>query len=81
MIRNRLKELMKTYGVSQRQLADRLGKSKSTINEFANEKPYELLEMIEGILDYFDVELDYLLYRERDRGEKEEEEKPLTHEE
>lgn len=60
----RLKELRKSKGLSQSELAKYLGVAKSTISmlEVGSRKPS--WELAEEIADYFNVDLDFLLGRE-----------------
>ena len=63
MVRFRLKELRKSKRLSQTRLAMELNMNQNTICRYetgAREADYETLVKI---ADYFDVSIDYLLYR------------------
>lgn len=62
MVHNRLKQLLEETGTSQRQLAEALGKSKTTINKLARNEPHDLLQLLEDICNYFGVGIEELLY-------------------
>ena len=57
----RLRELRKSKALSQQNLADIVGMSKSTINMYERGDREPGLEMLETLADFFNVDLDYLL--------------------
>ena len=57
---NRIKSLRNEQGLTQVQLADKLGVSKSTISMYENENRYPEFEAMENIADFFNVDMDYL---------------------
>ena len=61
---DRLRELRKSKGLSQSELAKRLNVAKSTVSmlEVGSRKPS--WELMEQIADFFNVDLDYLLGKE-----------------
>lgn len=56
----RLKELRTSRKLSQQELADRLGISKSSINMYERGEREPGLGMLEAIADFFNVDMDYL---------------------
>lgn len=60
---DRLKSLRAVHGLTQQQLADVIGMSKSTINMYERGEREPGLETQERIADFFNVDLDYLLGR------------------
>ena len=57
----RLKELRRTKGPSQHQLAKNIGVSKSSVNMYERGEREPGLETVEAIADFYNVDLDYLL--------------------
>lgn len=57
----RLSLLLKTKGISQKQLADSLGIRQATISDWKNKGNLPQGETAIKIADYFDISLDYLL--------------------
>lgn len=57
----RLKELRKSVGLTQLELADKIGISKSSISMYEANSRRPELETLEAIADYFNVNMDYLL--------------------
>lgn len=57
----RLKQLRNEHKISQQDLADRIGMSKSSINMYERGEREPGLETLEALADYFNVDLDYLL--------------------
>ena len=57
----RFKELRKSRKLSQQELADFLGISKSSVNMYERGEREPGLETIENIADFFNVDMDYLL--------------------
>ncbi|MGN0620003.1 MAG: LexA family protein [Ruminiclostridium sp.] len=56
----RLKELRTSRKLSQQELADKLGTSKSSVNMYERGEREPGLEMLETIADFFNVDMDYL---------------------
>lgn len=57
----RLRELRNSKGLSQQQLADIVGMSKSSINMYERGDREPGLELLEAFADYFNVDMDYLV--------------------
>ena len=64
MFSERLKELRKARGVTQEQVADRLGVKKPSISNWENDNIMPSVDMLIKIADYFQVSTDFLLGRE-----------------
>lgn len=60
---NRMKELRISKNLNQNALAKALGYSQQTISRIENGKSIPDIKTMQAIADYFDVSLDYLLYR------------------
>ena len=60
----RLRELRQNKGLSQSQLADALNISKSAISMYELGKREPDLEALEGIADFFNVDINYLIGKE-----------------
>lgn len=60
-IADRIQNLRKLRGISQEQLADRLGVSRQTISKWESEQSAPDMEKIILLSDYFEVTTDYLL--------------------
>ena len=60
----RLRKLRALHGLSQLELAKRMGLSKSRISMYELGEREPSLEILELIGDYFNVDIDYLLGRE-----------------
>lgn len=60
---DRLKELLRDFGLSQYALAKRLGINQSTICNWLNGKKEPSIESLWKLADYFDVSIDYLVGR------------------
>ena len=58
---NRLKEVLKTKGISQTWLAEQMDKSYTTINEYARNKRQPSLEDLYRIAKILDVKINELL--------------------
>ena len=72
-IADRIQNLRKLRGISQEQLADRLGVSRQTISKWESEQSAPDMEKIILLSDYFEVTTDYLLngkYILAQRGKK-----------
>ncbi len=63
----RMRGLRKEQGLTQDQLADALGITKSTIAKYESGRLYPSLNILMGAADYFDVSLDYLAGRSKIR--------------
>lgn len=57
----KFKELRKSRGLSQQELATYLHTSKSSVNMYERGEREPGLEMLENIADYFNVDMDYLM--------------------
>lgn len=57
------KLLRKSSGLSQQELADKLGISKSAVNMYERGERNPNFEVLEIIADFFNVDIDYLLGR------------------
>lgn len=60
---DRFKQLRSEHHLSQQNLADQLGFSKSSVNMYERGEREPGLEAIEAIADYFNVDVDYLMGR------------------
>jgi putative transcriptional regulator len=58
---NRIKEVLKDKGISQTWLAEKMGKSYPTINEYARNKRQPSLEDLYKIAEILDIETKELL--------------------
>ncbi len=56
----RLRELRNSRKLSQQELADKLGISKSSVNMYERGEREPGLDTLEAIADYFNVDMDYL---------------------
>ena len=68
MINKRLKMLREELGLSQKELAKKLNVSSSTIGMYEVNKRTPDANMIERIADFFQVSIDYLFERTRNRN-------------
>lgn len=57
---NQLKTLRQEYGLSQQELADKIGISKSSINMYERGEREPGIETVKRIADFFNVDVDYL---------------------
>ena len=57
---NQLKILRQEYNLSQQELADKIGVSKSSINMYERGEREPGIETVKRIADFFDVDVDYL---------------------
>lgn len=62
-IAERIRELRSSRGLSQQELADKIGVSKSSINMYERGERIPPLRSQEALADYFNVDLDYLAGR------------------
>ena len=60
---NRLKELRKSIGITQAQLADSLHERRATLSNYENKNVYPGFNMLIKLADYFHVSVDYLTGR------------------
>lgn len=65
----RLKELRKTYGVSQEKLSKEISVSRSTVAMWESEKSQPDNNTLQKLADYFNVSVDYLLGRTDDMNQ------------
>lgn len=63
---NRLKELRKSVGITQAQLADSLNERRATLSNYENKNVYPGFNMLIKLADYFHVSVDYLTGRSDD---------------
>ena len=63
---NRLKELRKSVGITQVQLADALHERRATLSNYENKNVYPGFNMLIKLADYFHVSVDYLTGRTDD---------------
>ncbi len=63
---NRLKELRKSVGITQAQLADSLHERRATLSNYENKNVYPGFNMLIKLADYFHVTVDYLTGRTDD---------------
>lgn len=63
---NRLKELRKSIGITQAQLADTLHERRATLSNYENKNVYPGFNMLIKLADYFHVSVDYLTGRTDD---------------
>ena len=59
----RLKELRLERGLSQKALAEQIGRGQSTINYWENDQKEPTISGLWKLCDYFDVSADYLIGR------------------
>lgn len=64
MFAARIKNLRKSKGLNQVQLAEKLGVKKQSISNWENDNIMPSIEMLIRIADFFDVSTDYLLGRD-----------------
>lgn len=63
MFGDRLKEIRKQHGLTQKELANIMGLSTSTITKYEINERYPELDILIKLADYFRVSLDYLFDR------------------
>ena len=61
MLNEKIKELRKSLGISQTQLAASLGVSKQCVSNWENDNIQPSIEMLIKISEFFKVSTDYLL--------------------
>lgn len=64
MLCNRIKELRKSHGKSQVEIANELSVTKQTVSNWENNNIQPSVDMLVKIADYFGVSTDYLLERD-----------------
>jgi len=82
MLGKRIKELREAKKLTQKELAEQLGLTDATIGLYEVEKRNPPIATLNGLANFFDVSVDYLLgrtdssniYREKDRIEKQKKE-------
>lgn len=62
MLANQIKYLRKSHGLSQAQLADKLGVKKQSVSNWENDNILPSIELVLKIAVFFDVSTDYLLF-------------------
>ena len=62
MLRN-LKLLRQEFGISQQRLADAIGVSQQSINQYENHNIEPDIAVLSKIADYFDTSVDYIIGR------------------
>lgn len=65
MFANRLSYLRRGQGISQSQLADKLGVKKQSVSNWENGNIMPSVDMVIKTADYFSVSVDYLLGRDK----------------
>ncbi|MDO5061946.1 MAG: helix-turn-helix transcriptional regulator [Peptostreptococcaceae bacterium] len=60
-IADRIRELRKSKGISQEELAEKLGVSRQAISKWESEQSIPDIDKILSLSDYFEVSTDYLL--------------------
>ena len=60
-VSDRIRELRKIKGISQDELAEKLGVSRQAISKWENEQSIPDIDKVISLSDYFDVSTDYLL--------------------
>ncbi len=61
MLNERIRELRNSRGISQIQLASKLGVTKQSISNWENDNILPSIEMLVKIANFFEVSTDYLL--------------------
>lgn len=61
MLNERIRELRNSRGISQTQLASKLGVTKQSISNWENDNILPSIEMLVKIANFFEVSTDYLL--------------------
>lgn len=67
--KDRFAQLRKDSGLTQEQVAERLGVSKGTIGNYETGFREPNLPMLENIADFFNVDIDYLLGHSNEKPE------------
>ena len=66
IIAERIRDLMKEYGLNQSQLAQRIGVKQNTISAWVLNKKEPCITSLWLLADYFEVDIDYLVGRKHD---------------
>lgn len=61
LLNKKIKELREADGLSQKELAEKLGIAKNTLSQYEHNKSNPSLEVIVQLSAFFDVSVDYLL--------------------
>lgn len=61
MLNERIRELRNSRGISQIQLANKLGVTKQSVSNWENDNILPSIEMLVKIANFFEVSTDYLL--------------------
>ena len=67
MLSDKIKELRKSHGKSQVEIANELSVTKQTVSNWENNNIQPSVDMLVKIADYFGVSTDYLLERSEKR--------------
>lgn len=67
MLNERIRELRTSRGISQIQLAGKLGVTKQSVSNWENDNILPSIEMLVKIANFFEVSTDYLLGLEKKR--------------
>ncbi len=67
MLNERIRELRGSRGISQIQLAGKLGVTKQSVSNWENDNILPSIEMLVKIANFFEVSTDYLLGLEKKR--------------
>lgn len=67
MVRNRVKELRKERRLRQEELAGRINISQQTVSRIENGDNALAADILMSLANYFDVSIDYILYRSDSR--------------
>lgn len=71
MLKDKIRELRKERGMTQKEVAERLGIGGSTMTMYETGRREPNMETLIKIADFFDVSTDYLLGKTNARNEKE----------
>lgn len=63
IVSERIRELMKEYGLNQVKLAEKIGVKQNTISAWLLKKKEPCIMSLWLLADFFDVEIDYLVGR------------------
>lgn len=63
LVADRVRELMKEYGLNQVRLAEKVGLKQNTISAWLCGKKEPSITSLWLLADYFDVEIDYIVGR------------------
>ena len=66
IIAERLRELMKEYGLNQVRLAEKVGVKQNTISAWLLKKKEPCILSLWLLADFFEVDIDYLVGRKND---------------